>query len=349
MRLLNRHELQRLLEEKEISRNQFSLEVGVNPATLRRWLQGKVERVMYHHLDKMAEVLGCEVGDLLEDFTIEFSETDLHDFEIKDAFRSVEKSLVINFLLKPASEMARTIVENQLSQEITPFRQVRVWYWLGIMAILNGDFNSVEGCLEKMKEKSSPLKSLRSRSFYDVLLCLLRVVKGSDKTGEHLRLTLGKPLFTTEYVCLKIIKGIISRNLDKDDRARIDSILGNKTPLLLRPIFNFGLLYIDFLSGPVSQRPKVLEGMRCEAQASNGELLYYLHKLVKGHYLSSARNKTGLEYIQGARKSLEPWSILTPLVDAVEVRACRCLGDFYRAEAIMKKSIKNGTVFDQWV
>lgn len=57
--------LSRLLGERRLSQAELSRRTGIRPNTIHEMYHGTVERLNLDHLDRICEVLDCELGELL--------------------------------------------------------------------------------------------------------------------------------------------------------------------------------------------------------------------------------------------------------------------------------------------
>lgn len=58
--------LSKLLGEKRWTQADLARSTGIRPSTIGDYYHELVERVNLNHLDKICEVLGCQVSDILE-------------------------------------------------------------------------------------------------------------------------------------------------------------------------------------------------------------------------------------------------------------------------------------------
>lgn len=58
--------LSRLLGERKWTQADLARKTGIRPTTIGEWYHELVERINLEHLEKICEVLECEVSDLIE-------------------------------------------------------------------------------------------------------------------------------------------------------------------------------------------------------------------------------------------------------------------------------------------
>lgn len=58
--------LSRLLGEYRISQAELSRLTGIRPNTINDLYHGVAERISFDHLDRICEILGCSISELLE-------------------------------------------------------------------------------------------------------------------------------------------------------------------------------------------------------------------------------------------------------------------------------------------
>lgn len=61
-----KNHLSRILGEKRWSQAKLARETGIRPATINELYHEMAERINLKHLDRICEVLGCGVSDLIE-------------------------------------------------------------------------------------------------------------------------------------------------------------------------------------------------------------------------------------------------------------------------------------------
>lgn len=61
-----KNHLSRILGEKRWSQAKLARETGIRPATINELYHEMAERINLEHLDRICEVLGCGVSDLIE-------------------------------------------------------------------------------------------------------------------------------------------------------------------------------------------------------------------------------------------------------------------------------------------
>ena len=57
--------LSRLLGEHKMSRAELSRQTGIRPNTIGELYHGSAERISFDHIDRICEVLGCSISDLM--------------------------------------------------------------------------------------------------------------------------------------------------------------------------------------------------------------------------------------------------------------------------------------------
>lgn len=58
--------LSRLLGERRWTQKELAEKTGIRPSTINEWYHEIVPRLNVDHIDKICEVLGCQITDLLE-------------------------------------------------------------------------------------------------------------------------------------------------------------------------------------------------------------------------------------------------------------------------------------------
>lgn len=58
--------MSRLLGERRITQAELSRKTGIRPATINEMYHELVDRVNLEHLDRICEVLGCSLSELME-------------------------------------------------------------------------------------------------------------------------------------------------------------------------------------------------------------------------------------------------------------------------------------------
>lgn len=58
--------LSKLLGEKRMTQNQLSQLTGIRPNTISDWYNEVTVSLKLEHIDKICEVLGCSINDLIE-------------------------------------------------------------------------------------------------------------------------------------------------------------------------------------------------------------------------------------------------------------------------------------------
>jgi putative transcriptional regulator len=58
--------LRELLEKRGMAQTELQARTGLGYSTINALYHGKTERVEFATLDKLCEVLGCEIGEILE-------------------------------------------------------------------------------------------------------------------------------------------------------------------------------------------------------------------------------------------------------------------------------------------
>lgn len=58
--------LSRILGEQRINQAELARRTGIRPSTINEWYHDFVERVNLEHLDRICEVLQCEITDIIE-------------------------------------------------------------------------------------------------------------------------------------------------------------------------------------------------------------------------------------------------------------------------------------------
>lgn len=58
--------LSRLLGERRLTQKDLARKTGIRAATINEYYNELAERVNLEHLDKICEVLGCELGELIQ-------------------------------------------------------------------------------------------------------------------------------------------------------------------------------------------------------------------------------------------------------------------------------------------
>lgn len=58
--------LSRLLGERRLTQKDLARKTGIRAATINEYYNELADRVNLEHLDKICEVLGCELGELIQ-------------------------------------------------------------------------------------------------------------------------------------------------------------------------------------------------------------------------------------------------------------------------------------------
>ena len=58
--------LSRLLGERRINQADLARRTGIRPATINYWYNELVDRITLEHLDRICEVLDCDISDIIE-------------------------------------------------------------------------------------------------------------------------------------------------------------------------------------------------------------------------------------------------------------------------------------------
>lgn len=58
--------LSRLLGERRMTQSELAKRTGIRPTTVGEYYHELIERINVDHLDKMCEVLGCKLSDLID-------------------------------------------------------------------------------------------------------------------------------------------------------------------------------------------------------------------------------------------------------------------------------------------
>lgn len=58
--------LSKLLGERRMTQADLARRTGIRPSTISEWYNELVERLNVEHMDRICEVLDCEVSDLIE-------------------------------------------------------------------------------------------------------------------------------------------------------------------------------------------------------------------------------------------------------------------------------------------
>lgn len=58
--------LSKILGEKRMTQVELARKTGIRPATINEWYHEFVERINVEHLDRICEVLKCDVSDIIE-------------------------------------------------------------------------------------------------------------------------------------------------------------------------------------------------------------------------------------------------------------------------------------------
>lgn len=58
--------LSKILGTRRMTQVELARKTGIRPATINEWYHEFVERINVEHLDRICEVLGCDVSDIIE-------------------------------------------------------------------------------------------------------------------------------------------------------------------------------------------------------------------------------------------------------------------------------------------
>ena len=141
------------------SRTYVCSKLGIPLITLRRWLNGQVRTVKFLNAKKLADCLGCEISEIINEH---LPESGLSNIEQDSMISELEESgNFVHLCLSENIGSSSTVIKSMLRQGISQSNKVRIYYWIGFSGFLSGNFKRLEKfsqkCYENSKEDPNPI------------------------------------------------------------------------------------------------------------------------------------------------------------------------------------------------